>query len=304
MSQFDFGTIDPTTKSGTALAADLNADRDAMQSLHKGSTAPTYKKVGMCWLDDAANPLWIMKMWDGTDWIQLMVIDVVNNLCSADNDRVFTLLGPQITVTTAGTPNNYTASISPAPTSWVANTFLFVTWNVANTGSSVLNLNGIGNKTIKLPNGAVVAAGDLPLNGTSLLFYNGTDLILMSNSFWPTATRALDMANFPINRAAFTQAANISGSGAQTINYALGNWFQVTATGNITLSLSNLPSSLCCGMVLACVNFGGYTITWPTGIKWEDSLPPVMTTAGTDLIMIMRDASNNIYGVPLAFNVG
>jgi len=34
MAQYDFGTIDPNTKSGTALASDLNSWRNAVHSTH------------------------------------------------------------------------------------------------------------------------------------------------------------------------------------------------------------------------------------------------------------------------------
>ena len=65
MSQFDFGTINPDTKSGSGLASDLNSWRDALHSMHRGSTRPTYAVQGMMWIDDTANP-WLIKMYSGT----------------------------------------------------------------------------------------------------------------------------------------------------------------------------------------------------------------------------------------------
>ena len=65
MSQFDFGTINPDLKSGSGLASDLNSWRDALHSLHRGSTRPTYAVQGMMWIDDTANP-WLIKMYSGT----------------------------------------------------------------------------------------------------------------------------------------------------------------------------------------------------------------------------------------------
>lgn len=58
MSQYDFGTIDPNTKDGTQLAADLNAWRDALHTTHKGATRPTYAQAGTLWLDNALK-LWL-----------------------------------------------------------------------------------------------------------------------------------------------------------------------------------------------------------------------------------------------------
>ena len=56
MSQSDFGTIDPNTKSGPTLATDLNTWRDALHSSHKGGSAPSYAAAGTVWLDDTSNP--------------------------------------------------------------------------------------------------------------------------------------------------------------------------------------------------------------------------------------------------------
>jgi hypothetical protein len=70
MSQYDFGTINPDTKSGSALAGDLNNWRDAMQSNNSGATAPTVTYPFMWWADtandtlkqrNAANDAWIDK---------------------------------------------------------------------------------------------------------------------------------------------------------------------------------------------------------------------------------------------------
>lgn len=74
MSQFDFGTIDPATKSGSALASDLNSWRDALLSCHKGPTRPSYIKTGQMWIDDSAST-WGLKVYDGTSDIIMMTLD-------------------------------------------------------------------------------------------------------------------------------------------------------------------------------------------------------------------------------------
>ena len=65
MSQHDFGSINPDLKSGSALASDLNSWRDALHSMHRGNTRPTYAVPGMLWIDDTATP-WLVKMYSGT----------------------------------------------------------------------------------------------------------------------------------------------------------------------------------------------------------------------------------------------
>lgn len=64
MSQYDFGTINPSTTSGTALAALMESWRDAVHSGHAGAARPSYVQAGMLWVDTAANP-WLLKLYDG-----------------------------------------------------------------------------------------------------------------------------------------------------------------------------------------------------------------------------------------------
>lgn len=89
MSQYDFGTIDPNTKSGTALATDLNSWRTALHSQHSGSSAPAYIATGMQWVDSTSGDL-IANIYDGTDSIPLFQLDATNNwvrwILDADSD--------------------------------------------------------------------------------------------------------------------------------------------------------------------------------------------------------------------------
>ena len=80
MSQSDFGTIVASTKTGAALATDLNNWRDALHSGHRGSTAPSYAVQGLVWLDDAAGVTNVLvKRYDGADWITEGVINETAN---------------------------------------------------------------------------------------------------------------------------------------------------------------------------------------------------------------------------------
>ena len=70
MPQSDFGTIVASTKTGAALATDLNNWRDALYSGHRGSTAPSYPVQGLVWLDDSGGVTSVLvKRNDGADWI-------------------------------------------------------------------------------------------------------------------------------------------------------------------------------------------------------------------------------------------
>jgi hypothetical protein len=88
MAQNDFGTIDPNTKSGTALATDLNNFRDAQNTNNSGSSQPSYIQTYGTWIDSTAANV-IFKLFDGTDDIPLYVADVTNNVArvALDFDR-------------------------------------------------------------------------------------------------------------------------------------------------------------------------------------------------------------------------
>lgn len=106
MAQYDFGTIDPNTKSGTALASDLNSWRSALHSTHSGATAPSYLVAGMLWADTtSAN--YELKMYDGAQWIVIAVIDATNNVARVAVDPAET---SYITSTTSGQIRHLIAS--------------------------------------------------------------------------------------------------------------------------------------------------------------------------------------------------
>lgn len=65
MSEFDFGIIDPDTKSGVDLAADLNAWRDALNSNHSAAARPAYLPAGATWVQEVSPTIWHLHLFDG-----------------------------------------------------------------------------------------------------------------------------------------------------------------------------------------------------------------------------------------------
>ena len=76
MSQFD--PVIGADKSGLAYRQDDNNGKKAIMTHHKGATAPNYAEAGITWLDDSASP-WVLKIFDGSDWIVLGEVDATNN---------------------------------------------------------------------------------------------------------------------------------------------------------------------------------------------------------------------------------
>ncbi|WP_049753993.1 hypothetical protein [Anoxybacillus flavithermus] len=87
----------------------------------------------------------------------------------------------------SGSANTYTVTLNPAPTSYVEGMAIAVKINVDNTGPATINVNGLGAKAIKKPNGNDVAAGNLKAGSIYTLRYNGTNFILQGEGGEGTA---------------------------------------------------------------------------------------------------------------------
>ncbi len=82
---------------------------------------------------------------------------------------------------TAGAVNTYAVTLTPAPEAYVEGMALAIKIHVDNTGASVINVNALGAKTIKKPNGNDVSAGNLKVGSIYTLRYNGTNFILQGS---------------------------------------------------------------------------------------------------------------------------
>ena len=90
--------------------------------------------------------------------------------------------------TTTGSANNYAVTLNPAPASLVEGLCVAVKIHVTNTGTSTLNVNGKGAKTIKKPNGNNLVSGNLKAGSVYTVRYNGTNFILQGSDSSGNAT--------------------------------------------------------------------------------------------------------------------
>ena len=81
MSQYDFGTINTSTTSGSDLATLLGSWRDALLTNHVGNSRPSYIKNGMIWIDNSSTP-WVLKLYQGGVDITLGYVDITDGLAS------------------------------------------------------------------------------------------------------------------------------------------------------------------------------------------------------------------------------
>jgi hypothetical protein len=75
MSQHDF---DVANQGAPAFRADVNAALQALVSNSSGATAPASPQTHQFFLDTSGTP-WILKIYDGADWIGLGTIDATTN---------------------------------------------------------------------------------------------------------------------------------------------------------------------------------------------------------------------------------
>lgn len=93
-----------------------------------------------------------------------------------------------------------------------------------------------------------------------------------------------------LTKSSYTQIADASlGTGTHTFDYTDGDMQQLTATGDITITFSNLVVGKVCTMIIDAINWGDFTITLPAGILFNNNTIPTFTSGGTDRIIVIKD---------------
>ena len=86
----------------------------------------------------------------------------------------------------------------------------------------------------------------------------------------------------------YSETVNALGSitGATTVDLTLGNVITATATGNVTFTITNVPSSgTSASFTMIATNFGAFTITWPTGTNWPNGVTPTLVVSGVSTVV-------------------
>jgi len=82
-----------------------------------------------------------------------------------------------------------------------------------------------------------------------------------------------------------TYAGNVV-SASTSIDCSTGNYFTSTVNGNVTFSVSNVPSSRSYGFVLQVTHTSG-TISWFSGVQWPKGTAPTLTTGKVHLFVFV-----------------
>ena len=173
--------------------------------------------------------------------------------------------------------NAKTITLDPAPTSYYDGLCFAFKNATQNTGAVTINVNGLGERPIKKPNGNDIAAGNLKANSVYTVRYNGTNFILQGEGGeYGTATASDVLQGKTIgtedglvdgtmpNRGAVTNTITTQG-GEYTIPSGYHN-----GSGKVTASFANLTAE----NIKSGVNIGGIVGTYlgkrfATGTKYS-----------------------------------
>jgi len=166
-------------KSGLQYRSEDNDGKKSLLNHHKGSSAPSYAEAGIIWLDDAATP-WLLKIYDGADWITLGAANAGTNTFTP----YYGMAAPRFLnhATDTGSANAYAIAPSPAAAAYATGQVVTLKPVNANTGASTINVNSLGVKNIKLLSGADPAANAMVTTGVYILVYDGASFILTNPS--------------------------------------------------------------------------------------------------------------------------
>ena len=120
------------------------------------------------------------------------LVNIVNDVATHGNDY----LKHGISATTTGSANTYVLTPSPALSTYTKGLRITLFVNVANTGSSTLNINGLGVKTLKKNDGSTYGAGELKINTPYTFVYNGTDFLADSTGGREVGEATLEYVDF------------------------------------------------------------------------------------------------------------
>jgi hypothetical protein len=113
---------------------------------------------------------------------------------------------------------------------------------------------------------------------------NITATSIVGGSTLSVGTNAAATTNVDLDVAG-TYAGNVV-SASTSIDCSSGNYFTSTVNGNVTFSVSNVPSSRSYGFVLQVTHTSG-TISWFSGVQWPKGTAPTLTTGKVHLFIFV-----------------
>lgn len=181
---------------------------------------------------------------------QSTVNDIVALVPLGDYETIGNFQGAiEIAATASGT-NTYTATITPAITSYVAKQRFYITFTNANTGASTLNLNGLGNISIRKngPSTALVS-GDISAGQVLLLVYDGGEFQIIGGVGSGGSSTYSTLTDVSISSIADAQLSQYRTSDSKWHNFTLSGDITISNAGVSAIGSGKVTNSMLAGSI-------------------------------------------------------
>lgn len=212
---------------------------------------------------------------------------------SVDNDGGALLTGALYFNTTSSQMRVYTGSaweVAYLPAS------AYVQGPASATADNIALFDGTTGKVIK-DGGSLSAYIQGPASSTAdnVALFDGTTGKLLKDG--PSLSTYAPLASPTFTGTATTATldalgsvrSNITTVAASAVDCSLGNFFIKTASGSLTWTVTNVPSTRAYHFILELTNGGTGTQTWMSGIKWPTGTAPTLVASGVDVLGFITD---------------
>lgn len=218
-------------------------------------------------------------------------LSILDTWAGETNGSIVAVKSRSLTTVSANqsTTNYYVATVATIA-SYYTNLAINLKLDISITGSTTINISSLGIITLKkvdaLGNVVNLNSGDMIANQYYIFIYNGTYFVMVSGT--------------DKNRGIIT-----STSATYNIDWNSGNVFEISMSGNTTLTFSNLAPAKSINALFIQDGTGSRVITWPT-IQWTGGSAVVLST-GSAMVdafnFFVRSNGSSVCGFLLGKNV-
>ena len=187
-------------------------------------------------------------------------------------------VGNYLTASSTNTLTNKTISVDSNTVSGVAASSFVIS-------NSSGNIDGSASQKA-IPSGDVVGTSDSQTLTNKTISYSSNTLTGVAPTASPTFSGTVTTATADLLGSV---RGNVTAVAASAIDCSAGNYFTKTATGALTWTVTNVPSSRAYSFILELTNGGTGTQTWFSGIKWPGGTAPTLTASGVDVLGFITD---------------